>query len=152
MRRNALACGLLASVALTSTAWANADQTKNSADPNNWAMQSGNYNGQRYSKLDQINTKNVNTLKVAWQFSTGVLRGHEGSPIVVGNMMYLHTAFPNNIYALNLDDEQKIVWSYKPKQDPSVIPVMCCDTVNRGGGQASLARDILDRGAICHTD
>jgi len=133
MRRNALACGLLASVALTSTAWANADQTKNSADPNNWAMQSGNYNGQRYSKLDQINTKNVNTLKVAWQFSTGVLRGHEGSPIVVGNRMYLHTAFPNNIYALDLDNEQQILWSYKPKQDPSVIPVMCCDTVNRGG-------------------
>ena len=25
-----------------------------------------------------------------------------------------------------------IVWKYEPKQDPSVIPVMCCDTVNRG--------------------
>jgi lanthanide-dependent methanol dehydrogenase len=63
MRTNALAVGLLASVALTSTAWANADQTKNAANPDNWAMQSGNYTGQRYSKLDQINTKNVNTLK-----------------------------------------------------------------------------------------
>ena len=58
---------------------------KAQADPNNWAMQTGNYNGQRFSKLDQINTKNVSTLKVAWQFSTGVLRGHEGSPIVIGN-------------------------------------------------------------------
>ena len=26
----------------------------------------------------------------------------------------------------------KIVWKYEPKQDPNVIPVMCCDTVNRG--------------------
>jgi len=46
--------------------------------------------------------------------------------------MYLHTAFPNNVFALNLDDENKIIWKYSPKQDPSVIPVMCCDTVNRG--------------------
>ena len=28
--------------------------------------------------------------------------------------------------------ENKIVWKYEPKQDPNVIPVMCCDTVNRG--------------------
>ncbi|MEO1307903.1 MAG: PQQ-dependent dehydrogenase, methanol/ethanol family, partial [Pseudomonadota bacterium] len=24
------------------------------------------------------------------------------------------------------------LWKYEPKQDPDVIPVMCCDTVNRG--------------------
>jgi PQQ-dependent dehydrogenase (methanol/ethanol family) len=112
--------------------WANDDVKKATADPNNWAMQQGGYNGWRYSKLDQINTGNVGTMKVAWQFSTGVLRGHEGSPIVIGNRMYLHSAFPNNVFALNLDDENKILWKYSPKQDPSVIPVMCCDTVNRG--------------------
>ncbi len=28
--------------------------------------------------------------------------------------------------------DNKIVWKYEPKQDPNVIPVMCCDTVNRG--------------------
>ncbi len=61
-----------------------------------------------------------------------MLRGHEGSPLVVGNMMYVHTPFPNIVYALDLDNEAKIVWKYEPKQDPSVIPVMCCDTVNRG--------------------
>jgi PQQ-dependent dehydrogenase (methanol/ethanol family) len=95
-------------------------------------MQQHDYNAHRYSQLDQINTKNVGSMKVAWTFSTGVLRGHEGSPLVIGNMMYLHTPFPNIVYALNLDDENKIVWKYEPKQDPSVIPVMCCDTVNRG--------------------
>ena len=25
-----------------------------------------------------------------------------------------------------------VIWKYEPRQDPSVIPVMCCDTVNRG--------------------
>ena len=94
----------------------------------------GNYEGWRYSQLDQINTKNVKDLKVAWQFSTGVLRGHEGSPLVIGKDMYLHSAFPNKVFKLSLENpvEPKILWKYEPKQDPSVIPVMCCDTVNRG--------------------
>ncbi|MCL4155506.1 UNVERIFIED_CONTAM: hypothetical protein GTU68_050109 [Idotea baltica] len=48
--------------------------------------------------------------------------------------MYVHTAFPNNVYALDLNDNQKIVWSYFPKQDPSVQAVLCCDNVNRGLG------------------
>src|SRR5216683_3095143 len=77
-------------------------------------------------------TANVGKLQVAWTFSTGVLRGHEGGPLIVGNTMYVHTPFPNKVYALDLSDENKIVWKYEPKQDPNVIPVMCCDTVNRG--------------------
>jgi PQQ-dependent dehydrogenase (methanol/ethanol family) len=101
-------------------------------NPKNWAMQSGDYANQRYSTLDQINTSNVGQLQTSWSFSTGVLRGHEGSPLVIGNMMYFTTPFPNVVYALDLDQNQKIVWKYTPKQDPSVIPVMCCDTVNRG--------------------
>jgi PQQ-dependent dehydrogenase (methanol/ethanol family) len=132
MRKSALACGLLATVAVSSQALANDSVIKATSDPNNWAIQMGSYNGWRHSKLDQINTKNVASLKVAWQFSTGVLRGHEGAPIVVGDTMWLHSAFPNNVFALNLADENKIIWKYSPKQDPSVIPVMCCDTVNRG--------------------
>ena len=69
---------------------------------------------------------------MAWTFSTGVLRGHEGAPLVVGDVMYLHGPFPNPVYALDLADENKILWKYEPVQDPTVIPVMCCDTVNRG--------------------
>jgi len=118
--------------ALSMPAVANDDVMKNTADAKNWAKQEGNYANTRYSELDQITTKNVKDLKVAWTFSTGVLRGHEGSPLVIGNTMYLHTPFPNLVYALNLDDENKIIWKYEPKQDPSVVPIMCCDTVNRG--------------------
>jgi PQQ-dependent dehydrogenase (methanol/ethanol family) len=123
---------LVATAALAAPAFANDSVVKCIADENNWCMQQHDYNAHRYSALDQINTKNVGSMKVAWTFSTGVLRGHEGSPLVIGNTMYLHTPFPNIVYALNLDDENKIIWKYEPKQDPSVIPVMCCDTVNRG--------------------
>ena len=132
MRRSALASALLVSVALSAPAMANDSVTKLTSDPNNWAMQAGNYANTRYSALNQITAANVKDLKVAWTFSTGVLRGHEGSPLVIGNMMYVHTPFPNIVYALDLDQDAKIVWKYEPKQDPSVIPVMCCDTVNRG--------------------
>jgi PQQ-dependent dehydrogenase (methanol/ethanol family) len=103
-----------------------------SQNPKDWVMPTGNYANQRYSQLKQITADNVGKLQVAWTFSTGVLRGHEGAPLVIGDMMYLHGPFPNPVYALNLADENKIVWKYEPVQDPSVIPVMCCDTVNRG--------------------
>ncbi|GJD35086.1 PQQ-dependent dehydrogenase (methanol/ethanol family) [Methylobacterium aerolatum] len=86
----------------------------------------------RYSPLAQIDTGNVARLKVAWTFSTGVLRGHEGAPLVVGSVMYVHTPFPNTVYALDLAHEGRILWRYVPRQDPSVIAVMCCDTVHRG--------------------
>jgi PQQ-dependent dehydrogenase (methanol/ethanol family) len=112
-------------------AWANADLEKLIADPKNWAMQAGDMYNQRYSKLTQINDKNVGKMQVAWMFSTGVLRGHEGSPLVMNGTMYLHTPFPNKVFAIDLDT-QKIKWRYEPKQDVAVIPQMCCDTVYRG--------------------
>lgn len=111
---------------------ANEEVQKLTQDPNQWALQTGDYANTRFSKLDQISAGNVGKLQVAWTFSTGVLRGHEGSPLVIGDVMYVHTPFPNIVYALDLNNEGKIIWKYEPKQDPSVIPVMCCDTVNRG--------------------
>ena len=122
----------VSALALNTAAFANESVLKNSADPKQWVMQAGNYDNNRYSKLDQINEGNVGKLAPAWSFSTGVLRGHEGSPLVVGDVMYVHTPFPNIVYALDLNNEGKILWKYEPKQDPNVVPVMCCDTVNRG--------------------
>src|SRR6476660_4343755 len=111
---------------------ANDELIKMSQNPKDWVMPTGDFANTRYSTLKQITAANVGKLQVAWTFSTGVLRGHEGGPLVIGDMMYVHTPFPNTVYALNLKDENKIVWKYEPKQDPNVIPVMCCDTVNRG--------------------
>lgn len=121
----------LALLALPALAFANADVEKNIANSSNWAMQAGDMYNQRYSQLKQITAANVGKMQVAWTFSTGVLRGHEGSPLVIDGVMYLHSPFPNKVYALNLDNQQ-ILWKYEPKQDPAVIPQMCCDTVNRG--------------------
>ncbi len=130
LKRFAIA-GLTCALVLPGVVAANPDLEKLIADPNNWAMQAGDMYNQRYSKLAQINAQNVGKMQVAWLFSTGVLRGHEGSPLVVGGMMYIHTPFPNKVFAVDLDT-QKIKWRYEPKQDAAVIPQMCCDTVYRG--------------------
>jgi PQQ-dependent dehydrogenase (methanol/ethanol family) len=111
---------------------ANDELIKMSQNPKDWVMPTGDYANQRYSQLKQITAQNVGRLQVAWTFSTGVLRGHEGGPLVIGNVMYVHGPFPNPVYALDLNNDAKILWKYEPKQDPNVIPVMCCDTVNRG--------------------
>jgi lanthanide-dependent methanol dehydrogenase len=131
MKRVSISALIVASVS-AAPALANDELQKLSQDPNQWVMQTGDYANTRFSKLDQINTGNVGKLQVAWTFSTGVLRGHEGAPLVVGDVMYVHTPFPNNVFALDLKNDGKIIWRYEPKQDPNVIPVMCCDTVNRG--------------------
>ena len=103
-------------------------------DDKQWAAPRKNYANQGYSRLNQINQRNVDKLHLAWQFSTGVNRGHEGAPLVIGDILYVHTAFPNNIYALDLNNQQKILWSYFPKQDASVQAILCCDNVSRGLG------------------
>ncbi len=133
MRKTLVTTCLSAAAVLTAgAAYANDELAKLQQDPKQWVMPAGNFANTRHSTLKQITADNVGKLQVAWTFSTGVLRGHEGNPLVVGDMMYLHTAFPNTVFALDLKNENKIVWKYEPKQDPNVIPVMCCDTVNRG--------------------
>jgi lanthanide-dependent methanol dehydrogenase len=132
--RKVLIASCLGAMALFAAGTANANEEliKMSQNPKDWVMPTGDYANTRYSKLNQITAANAGKLQVAWTFSTGVLRGHEGGPLIIGNMMYVHTPFPNKVYALDLSNENKIVWKYEPKQDPNVIPVMCCDTVNRG--------------------
>ncbi len=124
---------LATTLVCVSVGLAHADAALDTAQANsgNWAMQAGDNYNQRYSSLKQITAGNVDKLQVAWTFSTGVLRGHEGSPLVIGDMMYIHTPFPNNVFAVDLKT-QEILWKHEPKQDSSVPSQMCCDTVNRG--------------------
>jgi PQQ-dependent dehydrogenase (methanol/ethanol family) len=122
---------LAAAAAASTSALADSDLDQKISDPSNRAAAAGDYSNHRHSDLNQVNAGNVGKLQVAWTMSTGVLRGHEGSPLVIGDTMYVHSPFPNNVYAINLKD-QTFRWKYEPKQDADVVPVMCCDTVNRG--------------------
>ncbi|MBB3770183.1 alcohol dehydrogenase (cytochrome c) [Angulomicrobium tetraedrale] len=132
MRKVLAAAFVTAAAAYAWPAMANDGLMNIIKDPKQWGIQTGDYANTRYSKLDEVNAGNVGKLQVAWTFSTGVLRGHEGGPLIIGDVMYVHTPFPNIVYALDLNNDGRILWKYEPKQDPNVIPVMCCDTVNRG--------------------
>ena len=76
----------------------------------------GNYNGTRHSKLSQITVDNAAKLKVAWTMSTGTLRGQEGQPLVIGNMMYFESSYPNFVYAVDLDNIGQMVGNSLPSR------------------------------------
>ena len=48
-----------------------------SAEPQQWLMYSGAYDGSRFSPLDQINRTNVQRLALQWVFQTGVRGRHD---------------------------------------------------------------------------
>src|SRR6185369_8541178 len=67
-----------------------------------WPMPARDYASTRFSPLAEITATNVSKLELAWSFSTGVEKGHEAAPIVVGDTMYVVTPFPNYVYAFDL--------------------------------------------------
>src|SRR5215218_5208287 len=103
------------------------------AEDGQWTMPAKNYASTRYSELAEINADNVGKLQVAFTFSTGVNRGQEAAPIVVGGTMYVLTPYPNILYALDLTKPgAPVKWRYEPQPAAAAQGVACCDTVNRG--------------------
>jgi PQQ-dependent dehydrogenase (methanol/ethanol family) len=100
--------------------------------PGEWRMAAKDFANTRYSTLDQINTQSAKNLKVKWVFSTGVDRGQEAAPIVIGSTMYIVTPYPNILYALDLNKNGAMKWKYEPKPEAAAQGVACCDVVNRG--------------------
>lgn len=112
-----------------------------------WTMPSKDYAATRYSGLAQINAGNAASLRPVWTFSTGVLAGHEGQPLVVGDTMYVVTPYPNVLYAFDLAQEgYPLKWKYRPDVDAGAIGIACCDTVNRGAFYADgkIVYNLLD--------
>src|SRR2546428_274608 len=96
-------------------------------------MPAKDYSATRYSALGQITASNVRRLRPTWSFSTGVLAGHEGQPLVVNQTMYVVTPYPNVLYAFDLTQEgYPLRWKYRPDVNPSALGTACCDAVNRG--------------------
>jgi PQQ-dependent dehydrogenase (methanol/ethanol family) len=119
--------------------------------PGEWRRASRDYANTRYSPLSDISIANVASLKVAWTFSDGTQNGHEAAPLVLGDIMYLVTPFPNIIYALDLSKPGvPIKWSYAPNPTPVAIGKACCDTVNRGGvfADGKIIYNLLDNHTI----
>jgi glucose dehydrogenase len=88
-----------------------------------WPGYSGDPGGQRYSTLNQINTKNVTKLKLAWQYgidnavagqsnaARGGIAATEAVPIMVGGVLYTPTV-NHTIVALE-PETGKELWKYE---------------------------------------
>lgn len=112
-----------------------------------WTMPARDLAATRYSPLARITTANASRLHAVWTFSTGVLGGHEGQPLVVGNTMYVVTPYPNVLYAFDLGTEgYPLRWKYRPAVDPAAVGIACCDVINRGATYAGgkIVYNLLD--------
>lgn len=103
------------------------DQRLENPEKRNWLMYRGTYDSQGYSRLDQINSKNVRQLKPAWTFSTGMREAHQAPPIVNDGYMYVST--PHN-HVLALDARTgELLWRYERELPEDLIQM---HPTNRG--------------------
>src|SRR6516165_7213647 len=129
--RSAALSWVVAAVGCGHCAWAAGQPA--SGEDGQWSKPSKDYAATRYSPLASITTDNARGLRPVWTFSTGVLGGHEGQPLVVGNTMYVVTPWPNVLYAFDLTREgYPLKWKYRPEVSANALGVACCDAVNRG--------------------
>jgi len=116
-------------------------------DDGQWVRPGRDFGATRYSGLTEITAENAGRLRPTWTFSTGVLGGHEGQPLVVGDTMYVVTPFPNVLYAFDLGAEDyPLRFKYRPDVNPAAEGVACCDAVNRGAVYADgkIVYNLLD--------
>jgi PQQ-dependent dehydrogenase (methanol/ethanol family) len=112
-----------------------------------WHLPAGDYAHTRYSPLSLLDTTNAPNLKPITVLSTGVAKGHEGGPLVVGDTMYVVTPFPNNLIAVDLKKPGGALrWIYEPHPDRRAVGIACCDVVNRGASYADgkIVYNLLD--------
>ncbi len=78
-----------------------------------WPTYNGDYSGARYSTLDQISAKNIDSLTLAWAFRT---HGHvlKSTPLEVNGILYL-TA-PDNVWAVDARFGREI-WHYQRQSE-----------------------------------
>ncbi len=114
MKRLGLSTVSFAALAIASTAVLGA--------PGDWPGVGNDPGGTKFSTLNQITPQNVNQLRQAWMYDTGVaaggFRGLEMTPIVLNGIMY----FPDggdNIVALD-GDTGNVVWKTDLTQIPGV--------------------------------
>jgi PQQ-dependent dehydrogenase (methanol/ethanol family) len=141
----AAVCGtLVLTASLAISALADSNQVR---DDGQWTRPGKDFAATRYSSLDEITPANVAGLRPTWTFSTGVLGGHEGQPLVVNNTLYAVTPWPNVLYAFDLTKEDyPLKFKYRPDVNPAAVGVACCDAVNRGAvyAEGKIVYNLLD--------
>ena len=100
----------------------------------NWITNGGTLSNQRYSPLDEIDTKNVADLKGVWMTdlggsATAAKYSAEGQPIVYEGVIYVPTG-EDDVFAVSVETGD-ILWEYKGNLDQKINTV-CCGWLSRG--------------------
>lgn len=102
-----------------------------------WTTPAGDLQGTRYSALNEITTSNASTLVEEFNFPTNTIASHEGNPLVVNNIMYVVTPWPNKLIAMDLTKPGTQLWVFDPHANGDARGIACCDVVNRGASYAN---------------
>jgi alcohol dehydrogenase (cytochrome c) len=102
-----------------------------------WTTSAGDPQGTRYSALNEITSANAGSLVEEFNFPTNVIASHEGNPLVVNNVMYVVTPWPNKLIAMDLKHPGTALWTFDPHTNGDARGVACCDVVNRGAAYAN---------------
>ena len=93
--------------------------------PDDWLMLSRTYDEQRYSPLDQVNTKNVNDLRMVW--TRGLPTGTQQTiPLVYNGVMYIAAPMAT-VIAIDATTGD-LIWEYKRKTDSRTSPTRIAST------------------------
>ena len=109
------------------------DRLDHASTSGSWLTYYHSYGGASFSPLDQVNTKNVKKLKLAWSFNkfpADLVQGFEATPIVNGNYLFVTTP-KDHVYAFDATTGKEL-WNYDPQLPQIAFKTVCCDVVNRG--------------------
>jgi quinohemoprotein ethanol dehydrogenase len=100
------------------------------AEPDQWLAHGRTYTEQRYSPLDQVSTRNIGELGLAWFADIPLNRGQEATPIVIDGVIYLGSSW-SNVFAYDAATGAQL-WHYDPEVPREWAVNVCCGVVNRG--------------------
>lgn len=95
-----------------------------------WPRHGQNDWNQGFAPSNQINKSNIQRLGLQWYHEFDVDRGQEATPIMIGGVLYVSTAW-SKAYAFDARTGKKL-WTFDPQVPPETLPKGCCDAVNRG--------------------
>jgi PQQ-dependent dehydrogenase (methanol/ethanol family) len=101
------------------------------SDAKDWLTYHHSYRDYNYSALDQINTRNIKNLEVAWIHSPGRSnKGLQGTPLVYDGILYYSGSY-SRVFALDGATGQ-VLWSFFPELDEALIAKQTHSPMNRG--------------------
>ena len=131
LSRSATLLGALLAASALMPAWSadlsferalNADK-----EPQNWLLHHGNYQGYRFSQLNEISAENVGHLKLAFTVALGGFEGGgarykfgdlEATPIVEDGVMYVTDGW-GGVYAIDVSSGRAGSMRSRPRARPS---------------------------------